>query len=150
MLCAKALTLVMLDKLTYFIYIYKISLKSLFGAFSFTVLCFNQRSLLDISSVAQSCLILCNPMDCCTPGFPVYHPLLELAQTHVHQAGDAVQPSYPLLSPSPAFNLSQHQDLFWGVSSLHQVAKVLGLQHQSFQWIFRTDFPLGLTGLISL
>ena len=67
----------------------------------------------------------------------------ELAQTHVHQVGDAIQPSHPLLSPSPpAFNLSQHQGLFQWVSSSHQVAKVLEsqLQHQSFQWIFRTDF----------
>ena len=94
-------------------------------------------------SVAQSCLILCDPMDCRTPGFPVHHQLLELAQTHVHQVGDAIQPSHPLSSPSrPAFNLSQHQGLFQWVSSLHQVAKVLEfqLQHQSFQWIFRTDF----------
>ena len=51
------------------------------------------------------------------PGFPVYHQLLELAQTHVHRVGDAIQPSQPLLSPSPlAFNLSQHQGLFEGVS----------------------------------
>ena len=81
--------------------------------------------------------------DCSTPGFPVHHQLLELAQTHVHRGGDAIQPSHPLSSPSPpAFNLSQHQGLFQWVSSLHQVAKVLEfqLQHQSFQWIFRTDF----------
>ena len=65
------------------------------------------------SSVAQSCPTLCNPMDCSMPGFPVHHLLLELAQTHVHRVGDATQPSYPLLSPSPpAFNLSQHQGLF--------------------------------------
>ena len=60
-------------------------------------------------SVAQSCLTLCDPMDCSTPGFPVLHHLPELAQTHVHLVGDAIQPSHPLLSPSPpAFNLSQH------------------------------------------
>ena len=64
------------------------------------------------SSVAQSCLTLCNPMDCSTPGFPVHHQLLELTQTHDHRVGDAIQPSHPLLSPSPAFNLSQHQGLF--------------------------------------
>ena len=58
------------------------------------------------------CLTLCDPMDCSTPGFPVLHHLPELAQTHIHQVGDAVQPSCPLLSPSPAFNLSQHQGLF--------------------------------------
>ena len=67
-------------------------------------------------------------------GFPVHHQLPELAQTHVHQVSDAIQPSHPLSSPSPpALNLSQHQDLE-GVSSSHQVAKVLEfqLQHQSF------------------
>ena len=86
------------------------------------------------SSVAQLCLTLCGPMDCSTPRFPVYHQLLEIAQTHVHQVGDAIQPSHPLLTPSPpGFNLSQHQGLFQSVSSLHQVAKVLELQHQSFQ-----------------
>ena len=95
------------------------------------------------SSVAQSCPTLCNPMDCSTPGFPVHHQLPELAQTHVHQVDDAIQPSYPLSSPSPlTFNLSQHQGLFKGISFSHQVAKVLEfqLQHQSFQLVFRTDF----------
>ena len=59
------------------------------------------------SSVAQSCLTICDPMDCSMPGFPVHHQLSELAQTHVHQAGDAIQPSHPLLFPfPPAFNLS--------------------------------------------
>jgi len=95
-----------------------------------------------VSSVAQSCPTLCNPMDCSTPGLPVHHQLSEPTQTHVHWVGDAIQPSHPLSSPSPAFNLSQHQGLFKWVSSLHQVAKVLEseLQHPSFQWIFRTDF----------
>ena len=65
------------------------------------------------SSVAQSCLTLCDPMDCSTPGFPVHHQLPELAQAHVHGVGNAIQPSHPLSSPSPpAFNLSQHQGLF--------------------------------------
>ena len=89
-----------------------------------------------------SCVRLCDPMHCSTPGFPVHHQHLELTQTHVHQVGDTIQPSHPLSSPfPPAFNLSQHQGLFKWVSSLHQVAKVLEfqLQHQSFQWIFRTD-----------
>ena len=77
------------------------------------------------SSVTQSCPTLCHPMDCSTPGFPVYHQLRELAQTHVHQVGDAIQPFHPLLSPSPpAFDLFQHQGLSHGVSSLHQVAIV--------------------------
>ena len=94
-------------------------------------------------SVPQSCLTLYDPMDCSTAGFPVQHQLPELAQTHVHQVGDVIQPSYPLLFPAPpAFNLSQNQGLFHWVSSSHEVAKVLEfqLQHQSFQWIFRTDF----------
>ena len=65
------------------------------------------------SSVALSCPTLCHLMDCSTPGFPVLHYPLESAQTHVLQVGDAIQPAHPLSSPSPpAFNLSQHQDLF--------------------------------------
>ena len=79
------------------------------------------------------------PHGCSSPGFPV-HQFLKLAETHVYRVGDAIQPSHPLSSPSPAFSLSQHQGLFKWVSSSHQVAKVLELQHQSFQWIFRTDF----------
>ena len=64
-------------------------------------------------------------MDCSTSGFPVHHQLLELAQTHVHQVGNAIQPSHPLSSPSPpAFNLAQHQGLFQWIRSLNQVAKV--------------------------
>ena len=82
------------------------------------------------SSVAQLCPTLCNPMDCSTPGFPVYHQLPELAQTLVHWVGDAIQPSHPLSSTFPAFNLFQHQSLFKWVSSLHQVAKALEFQLQ--------------------
>ena len=78
------------------------------------------------SSIAQSCLTLCDPMDCSTPGLPVHRQLPELAQTHVHQVGDAIQPSHALLSPSPpAFNLSQHQGLFHGVSSSHHAVIVV-------------------------
>ena len=94
------------------------------------------------SSVTQSCPTPCDPMDCSMPGFPILHQHLKLAQTHVHGVGDAIQPSHPLsFSSPPALNLSQHQDLFQWVSSLHQVAKILEfqLQHQSFQWIFRID-----------
>ena len=94
-------------------------------------------------SVTQSCLTLCDPMDCSTPGFPVLYHLPEFAQTHVYWVSDAIQPSHPLLPPSPpALNLSQHQSLFHWVSSSHQVAEVLELQpqHQSFQRIFRVDF----------
>ena len=65
------------------------------------------------NSVTKSCPALCSPMDCSAPGFLVLHYLPEFAQTHVLRVGDAIQPSHPLLSPSPpAFNLSQHQDLF--------------------------------------
>ena len=98
---------------------------------------------LKFSSVTQSCLTLCDAMDCSTPGLPVHHQLPESAQIRVHRVGDAIQPSHPLSSPSPpTFSLSQDQGLFQWVSSLHQVAKVLELQlqHQSFQWTFRTDF----------
>ena len=67
---------------------------------------------------------LCYSIDCSIPGFPVHHQLPELAQTHVHWFSDAIQLSQPLASPSAiAFNLSQHQDLFKWVTSLHQVAK---------------------------
>ena len=77
----------------------------------------------------------CNPMGCSTPGFHVHHQLPDHAQIHVHRVGDAIQPSHTLLSSSPAFNFCQHQGLFQGVSSSHQVVEVLGLQfqHQSFQ-----------------
>ena len=71
-----------------------------------------RESVAQFSPVAQLCLTLCDPMDCSMPGFPVPHQLLELAQTHVHQVSDAIQPSHPLSSPSPASNLSQHQGLF--------------------------------------
>ena len=73
-------------------------------------------------------------MSCSTRAFPAHHQFLEPAETH--WVDDVIQPSHPLSSPSsPAFSLSQHQDLFQWASSLHQVAEVL----ESFQWIFRTD-----------
>ena len=93
------------------------------------------------SSVTQLYLTLCDPMDCHMPGFSVHHQILELTQTRVHRVSDVIQPSHPLSSPSPPiFNHSQHQGLFQSVSSSHQVTKLLEfqLQHQSFQWIFRT------------
>ena len=94
------------------------------------------------SSVAQLCPTLCDPRERSTPGFSVLHHLPEFALTRVHRVGDALQPSHPLSPPSPAFNPSQHQYLFQGIGSSHQVAKVLEfqLQHPSFQWIFRVDF----------
>ena len=101
------------------------------------------------SSVAQLCPILCDPMDCSTPGLPVHHQLLELAQTHVHQVSDVIQPLHPLLSPSPpAFNLfpalgSAPMSQFFasggqniGVSASTSVLPVN----------IQDCFPLGLTG----
>ena len=84
---------------------------------------------IQFSSVAQSCPTLCDPMNCSTPGLPVHHQLPEFTQTHIHRVGDAIQPSYPLSSPSPpALNLSQHQGLLQWVNSSHQVAKILEFQ----------------------
>ena len=118
------------------------------NTFTFTLL--NQ-----FNSVAQSCPTLCDPMNCTTPGLPVHHQLPESTQTHVHGVGDAIQPSHPLLSPSPpAPNPSQHQGLFQWVNSSHEVTKVLEfqLQHQSFQWTPRTDlsFRMDLLDLLAV
>ena len=107
-----------------------------------------------LSSVTQLCLTLCDPMNRSMPGLPVHHQLLESTQTHVHQVGDAIQPSYPLSFPSPpALSLSQHQGLFQWVSSSHQsggqsigvsaLASVLPMNTQDWS-------PLGWTGWISL
>ena len=88
------------------------------------------------SSVARSCPTLSDPMDCSTPGFPVHHQLLELAQTHVHWVDGAIQPSHPLSSPSPpAFSLSQHQVLFQWVGSSHQ----LGFMQKRFFFPLRIE-----------
>ena len=109
------------------------------------------KALKEFSSVPQLCPTLCNPMNCSRPGLPVHHKLPEFTQTHVHWVGDAIQPSYPLSSPSPpAPNPSKHQSLFQWVNFPHEVAKVLEfqLQHQSFQWTPRTG--LRWTGWISL
>ena len=106
-----------------------------------------------LSSLAQSCPTLCDPMRRSTLGLPVHHQLLECTQTHVHWVGDAIQPSHSLSSPSPhAFNLSQPDGLFQWVSSSHQVAKVLEfrLQHQVLPKNISDWSPLGWTGWISL
>ena len=106
------------------------------------------------SSVTQSCPTLCDPMNRNMPGLPVHHQLPEFTQIHVHRVSDSIQPSHPLLSPSPpALNPCQHQGHFQWINSSREVAKVLEfqLQHQSFQWISRTDgSSLGWTGWISL
>ena len=101
-------------------------------------------------SVAKSCPTLCKPMYCSTPGFPVLHQLPELAQTHVHRVGDAIQPAHPLLPPFPAFNLSQHQGSFpisqffaSGGQSIGASASVLPMNIQGL-------YPSGWTGWISL
>ena len=121
------------------------------------------KLLLFSHSVAQSCPTLCDPVVCSTPGCTVQHQLLELAQTHVHWDGDAIQPSCPLSTPSlPAFNLSQHQrkihvpDSFIHSFLMNRLfasggqssgasasASVLPMNIQS-------SIPLGLTGLHSL
>ena len=95
-----------------------------------------------ISVQSLSCVQLCDPLNCSTPGLPLHQQLPESTQTHVHRVGNAIQPSQLLSSPfPPALNLSQHQSLFKWVSSSNQVTKVLEfqLQHQSFQWTPRTD-----------
>ena len=99
-------------------------------------------------SVAKFCPTLCNLMNCSMPGFSVFHYLPEFAQTHVHWASDAMQPSHPLSSPSPpAFNLSQHQGLFFasGGQSIGVSASASILPMNIQDW-----FPLGWTGCISL
>ena len=99
-------------------------------------------SSVQLSSVVQLCLTLCDPVNCSTPGLPVHHKLPEFTQTHVRWVSDAIQLSQPLSSYSPPVpNPSQHQGLFQWVNSSQEVAKVLEfqLQHQSFQWTPRTD-----------
>ena len=86
-------------------------------------------SSVQFSSVAQSCLTLCDPMDCSMPGLPLHHQFPESTETHVHWVSNAIQPSHPLPSPSsPALNFPQHQGLFKWVRSSHQVATVLEFQ----------------------
>ena len=93
-------------------------------------------------SVAQSCSTLCDAMGSSTPGFPILHQLLELAQTHVYLVSDAIQPSHPLSSPSPpAFNLSMHNGLFQRVSHLH----IRWLKYWSFSFSPSNEY----SGLIS-
>ena len=101
----------------------------------------------------QSCPTLCDPIDGSPPGFPVLHHLLELAQTHVCWVGDAIQPSRPLLPPSPpAFNLSQHQGLFQWVISFTSDGQSTGASASAsvLPMNIQGCFLSGLTGLISL
>ena len=122
----------------------------LFSLFSFLFLVVTS---VQFSSVAQSCPILCNPMNCSTPGLSVHQQLLEFTQTHVHRVGDAIQPSHPLSSLSPpAPNPSLHQSLFQWVNSLHEVAKVFGVSALASFLPRNTQgwSPLEWTGCISL
>ena len=99
-------------------------------------------SIVQFSSVTQSCLSLCYPMNCSKPGLPVHHQLLEFTKTHVDRVSNAIQPSHPLPSPSlPAPTPSQHQGLFWRVNYLHEVAK-----DTLFKWCFK-DFQCYLTSM---
>ena len=111
-----------------------------------------KKKLLSFSSVAQSCLTLCDPMDRGMPGLPVHHQLLESTQTHVHWVSDVIQPSHSLSSPSPpALNPSQHQGLFKWVSFSHQAAKGLVSVSTSILPVNTQDWStLGWTGWISL
>ena len=88
-------------------------------------------------------------MNCSTSGLPVHHQLLEFTQTHVHWVSVSIQPSHPLLSPSPAFNLSQHQGIFKWVKICIRWPKYWSFSFNisSFQWTFRTD--LGRTNILS-
>ena len=89
------------------------------------------------------CPALCDPIDCSTAGLPVLHHLPKFAQVHVYCIGNAIHPSHPLMLPSSpsALSLSQHQGLFQWVGCSHQMTKILEVQHQSFEWVFRVDFP---------
>ena len=105
-----------------------------------------QQVVSSVQFILSTCLTLCDPINCSTPGLPVHHQLPEFTQTHVHRVSGAIKPSHLLSSPSlPTPNCSQHQGLFQWVNSSHEVAKVLEfqLQHQSFQWTgiisFRMD-----------
>ena len=111
------------------------------------------NSSVQFSSVAQSYLTLCNPMDCSTKILPVHHQLPELTQTHVHQVSDAIQPSHPLSSPSPsAFNFSQHQDLFPWVSFFALGGQSIGVSPSASSLAMNIQdwFSPGLTHWISL
>ena len=113
--------------------------------------CIEEYISYQFSSVSQSCPTPCDPMNHSTPGLTVHHQLPEFTQTHVHQVGDAIQPSHPLSSPSPALNLSQHQGLFqwvnsaWGGQSTGVSASASVLPMNTQDWS-----PLGWTGWVSL
>ena len=112
-----------------------------------------ERKLASQSVKSLSRVWLCDPMDCSTPGFPVYHQVPEPTQTHVHRVSDAIQPSHPLSSPSPpAFSLSRHQGLFQGVGSSLSGGQSIGVSVSAsvLPMNIQDWFSLGWTGWISL
>ena len=89
----------------------------------------SQVTSVQFSSDTQSCLTLCDPMNCSTPGLPVHHQFPEFTQTHVHQVSDAIQPSHPLSSPSPALSLSTIRDF-----SNESALRITGPKYSSFSF----------------
>ena len=119
--------------------------------FSYCSSCYNDFCC--CCSASKSCLTICDPMNCSTPGFPVLHYLLEFAQTHVHWVSDAIWPSHPLFPPSPpVFNLSQHQGVFFNESVFTSGGQSIGASASASVLPMNIQgwFLLGLTGLISL
>ena len=124
----------------------------MYNSFQWILWVFPQYSV-EFNSVTQSCPTICNPMNCSTPGLPVHHQLPEFTQTHVHRVPDAIQPSHPLLSPSPpAFTLSQRQSLFQRCQLFASGGQSVGLSASTSVLPMNTQdwSPLGLVGWISL
>ena len=115
-------------------------LLSPYSPFSKLFVLITQNCKVQFTSVAQSCLTLHDSVDCSTPGFPVHQQLLEPAQTHVLWIGDAIQPSLLLVVPFSCLQSFPASGSFPRSHFFAYVAKVLELQHQSFQWTFRADF----------
>ena len=114
---------------------------------------FSPKALITLQFGDQSCPTLCNPMNRSMPGLPVHHQLLESTQTDVHWVSDAIQPSHPLLSPSPpVLSLSQHRGLFQWVSSSHEGGQSIGVSPSTSVLPTNTQdwSPLGWTGWLSL
>ena len=131
MLCSWASILIHTSFLRLRLFFFYLCMLALISVFYFVLLSDGQKHLhssmlvitsvcsVQFSSVTQSCLTFCDPMDCSTPGLPVHHQLLEFTQTHVHCVGDAIQPSHPLLSPSPSSLIFPSIRVFSNESILH-------------------------------
>ena len=132
-------------------FLFKTSKKFFFKA-HWNIIFLSDIYSVQFSSFAQLCPTLCDPMDCSTPGFPVLHQFPELAQTHVHQVGDAIKPSHSLLSPSPVFSLSQCQSLFQMSQFFPSDGQSIGVSASASALLMNIQnwFPLGWTGWISL